>query len=133
MSVWSLLVDEAAADRDDRNIRTGAGRGGCVYVCTCVFGGVSADREIPGCEIEREICYRAERSVRYAAAAVVPVCLGDDADRLHGRHRAHGALGLCRLADAVGALETEEVVAAGHERPGDLLVAAHDALALARA
>lgn len=56
---------------------------------------------------------------------------GEDADGLGDGAVAHGALRLRLLADAVGALHAEEVVAAGHQRRDHLALEAHRAVAAA--
>uniref|UniRef100_A0A2D4P0F7 Uncharacterized protein n=1 Tax=Micrurus surinamensis TaxID=129470 RepID=A0A2D4P0F7_MICSU len=57
--------------------------------------------------------------------------LGKDADGLSDGAVADWALGLVPLADAVGTLHAEEVVAAGHERRDDLALEANRAVAAA--
>lgn len=50
---------------------------------------------------------------------------GKDADGLSDRGVADRALGLVLLADAIGALHAEEVVAAGHQRCDHFTLEAH--------
>lgn len=109
--------------------------------CVVLSHGVSADSEILLNWRERSI--RPETGPKVCVEVIVrwglvaidgESCshLGDDADRLHSRHRTNRALWLVPFADTISTLQTEEVVSAWNQRPGNLLIAANDTFSLAR-